>query len=354
MTTATKNPKIQPPHKTPSERKKISPLFQVLMIAINLIITSFMLTYRLTYFRTQDIQPKFQTITPKKLKEFGGFPGIIKVGLYIDQFQDFSMVKNKFSFNGVVWFEMNTGLVSIDTLEQFNFEQAKILYRSPPDTKIIKDKLLVLYNVRIEFSSRLNFADFPFDDHRIHLILTHPFISPEEVLFSSSQREFVLKAETMSYGWKVVNHLVKTGYIKSQLDKYDKRKTLYNPTAVFFIDFERYGFRYIISIILPLFLILYLVFFSLSLNTNPSVSLSTGGITAILAYRFVIENLSPVSGDFMLSDKIFFLVLAASCLIFFFNTFDLFAIQLRSWQKKMVITAIHGAIILCTSYLLLT
>lgn len=269
-----------------------------------------MLQIRLNTFHVREKTPNISFITPNDLKKFGTFQTDVTVGLYINQFENFNMVNNTFVFTGVLWFKFNPGTISIDVIEDFSFELGEILERAEADTQLIDDKLLVQYAVRVRFNSLLDYADFPLDDHRLYIVLTNRFLSPEEILFNSSQREFIVKPDVTTFGWKQVDRYVLTGYRITELDEYDVKKTFYYPTVIFAIDYARYGARFSLSIFLPLLLIFYLTLFTFSLRSPRAIfSLATGGVTATLAYRFVIENLSPSVGYFMVSDAIFLLLL---------------------------------------------
>ncbi len=133
--------------------QNVSPLFQVVPILISLIAIAIALYWRLAQFRPTDKKPTILPITPSKLKEFGGAPKTIKVGLFVNQFQRFDMTANDFTFSGIVWFEFEQGAIALDTLKNFRFEKAEILKKSVADTYITEDKLLVKYHVRAKFTS---------------------------------------------------------------------------------------------------------------------------------------------------------------------------------------------------------
>ncbi len=311
---------------------------------------AFMINKRLNEFRVREKQPVIIRISPKELAEFGGFLNAIRVGLYIDKFQAFDVVNNLFIFTGIIWFQFNPGTISLDTLEKFNFEWATIRDRSKPSVQLIDDKTLVKYNIRVEFMSMLDYTYFPFDDHRLYLVLTNKSVSPREVIFESFQRAFIVKPEAATFGWNQVNHSVKTGYAEAKIDPHDERKTLLYPIAIFSIDYARYGTRYLLGILLPLLLIFYLVMFSFSLGKRTGIGLATGGITAMLGYRFVIEGLSPSVGYFMISDYIFFFLLIVSCLIFFINSFDHYLIPLTLNTKRSIVVIVHLFVISLCGY----
>lgn len=339
-----------------SEKKtvQVSPVFQVILILLSSLIIAYATLNRLTRFVSRDEAPLIKSVTPKQLLQFGGFPGIVSIGLYISEFQKFDVIGNDFIFSGTIWFKFNPGIVSLGTIEKFNFERGEILSRSAADTELENDQIVAQYRIRIRFSSALNYQDFPFDDHRIFLILTHPFVSPDEILFESNQSQFIVQPKVKTAGWEFLDKSVQTGFNTAQLDPYNTTKTVYYPTAVFAMDYERYGIRYTLTLLLPLLIIFFLSAFSLSISEfGPKVSISSGGVTVILAYRFVIENMSPVVGYFMISDFIFFLTLGAAFLIWFINMVDVYVFTFSHMQKCFLLTVAHLLVTSTTTYILL-
>ncbi len=96
-----------------------------------------------------------------------------------------------------------------------------------------------------------------------------------------------------------------------------------------------------------------MIFYCLSVEAAPSVAVSLGGITGILAYRYVIEQMSPPTGDLMLSDHFFFLILTSAMLVFLLNKLDLFVMQLDMKRKVLGVILIHLFTIVSAIYLLI-
>lgn len=336
-----------------TEREKISPIFQFSLILISAAIICSVFYLRMGYFRSLDAPMVFQNFTPQKLLEFRGFPKTINVGLHVDNFQTFDVKNNQFIFIGSVWFEFEGDAISVETLSNFNFDRATILYKSEPDIKMMGSRMMVRYLVKVSFNSGLVYKDFPVDSHRINLVLTHPFVTPGEAIFENQADDFVFTGDLSSFGWRTRGLFVKQGYSAAQLSEQAGDKIVYQPLVGFAIDVIPYGARSLIAIMLPLLLICFLMYFSLSVDTNVSMTVALGGITGILAYRYVIEQLSPKTADLMISDYLFFLVLTAAMLIFFLNQIDLFVVRLNQTKKKLGITVIHFFTVSVTIFLLL-
>lgn len=322
-------------------RDKVSPFFQIVAICITAVILTTAIALRMDLFRAVDEPIVYKTMTPQKLREYGGSPEFINVGLHIERFQEFDVIKNKFQFVGSLWFDFEAGAVSIGTLQDFSFDRATILYRSEPDMSLHGTRLMVRYVVRVAFNAGLIYEYFPLDDHRVNLVLTHPFLSPEEVIFETKAMDFTAPVNLNPFGWSLRGKSVKSGYLESDLSEQDPPRTIQQPLVGFSLDIERYGGRYTLAILLPIILINFLMFFAFSVDAAPSISIALGGITGTLAYRYVIEQLSPLTGDMMLSDQLYFLFLSASMLIFLFNKIDLFLVPLTMTGKKLSIAFIH-------------
>ncbi|MBA3752528.1 hypothetical protein H0X06_07155, partial [Candidatus Dependentiae bacterium] len=113
------------------------------------------------------------------------------------------------------------------------------------------------------------------------------------------------------------------------------------------------GIRRLVTILFPLMLIFYISIFTFSINpiTNlrSIISLSSASITGLLAFRFVIENLSPKVGYFMISDYLFFLLLGTTCIVFLVNSRSH---ELCARTKEFITIGLHSFVIGILFYLL--
>lgn len=334
-----------------SKDNRVPVIFQVVCIAVSLVWFIAIINRRLTLFNPFEQGPEIVHITPVIYKEFGGFANIVTVGLFIDRFQTFDITNNTFIFSGYVWFKYLAGTIAIGNLEKFYFLQGDVLEQSPPETQLVDQYMLTTFHVKVRFSSILNYRDFPFDGHKIRISLSHNNLSPEEVIFQSSERDMTINTDETQSGWHKIDKTIDTGYLESAIDAYDKRNTQYHPAVTFSIDYERYGIRFILSIFLPLLLIFYVTLFGFSLDEGSALRNSVGGVTGILGYRFVIDNLSPKVGYFMISDSIFFLLLTLTCftlILFIITVFSKATITVR--MKKIIVISLHLITNVLTAY----
>ncbi len=338
---------------TDTENRIVSLKFQSAAIVINCLILLYLIHGSLTRFKSSDVAPKIHYITPKNINDFGENYSTVQVGLCVKDFLLFDIVKNKFIMDAIVWFKFDPSQVPLDIIEKFTFEKCDSISKSSPDIKITENNnIFVQYDVKVHFSSNMQYSLFPIDSHTIYLILINNLASPAEFVFQSEVSDFIIVPDMRRYGWQEVNHRVKTGYSALDLKEYSKKDIINRPVTVFEIDYLRSSIRYILSIFLPLLIIFFVTIFTFSLNpvefAKTIYTIATAGITALIAYSFVIENLSPAVGYFMLSNYMFFLFFFATFIIFVLNVFTL---NLSSLQKKIIIVILHSSVIISCIYL---
>jgi hypothetical protein len=322
----------------------INPLFQITIGVITLLFLLISFTFR--PFITSDIEPQKSIPQPQELFHYKETAHEVRVGFVIRNFEEFNIVKNSFVISGYVWFEFDPSIVSLKTISGFNFEQASILTKSEPTIRINGDRIIATFDIRVSARSGLQYNEFPFDDHRLYFVLSIDSISPRELYFVSSAREFIVASDVSILGWKLRDTHVESSYLNNSLDALDARKNITHPQVIFSIDYERMGIRYILLLILPLYLIFLLISLSYSLDDqyqSSIISLASGGISAIVAYRFVIESFSPSVGYFMNSDYFFFLFLVAAFVIFLSTIFKK---HMSRGIKKLILIILNGIIII--------
>lgn len=300
----------------------VSPRYQILGMVI-IALSAFMLAIYpyIRYYPLENSIP-IMPITPEKIREWGAVPTRVKTGLYINNFPSLDFVNNNFVFDGILWFEFDPALISLNTVSKFSFDKGEILSISEPYTQLTGNKFFARYMLRVNFKTDLNYTLFPFDDHRVDIILVNRSIDPSEMIFSSYSPYFETAPSAQFSGWYLYDLLVNTGYYESILDRSGIQKAVAQPRVVFSLCLRRHGTRNILLILLPLFIIYFISLFSFAFDPekNPGTifSLASAGVTGLLSYRFVIEGMSPKVGYFVLSDKIFILFLLSALFEFAF------------------------------------
>ncbi len=319
-------------------RQVVRPEFQVFAFFVTSGIVLILGGLSMQHFQPHEKYPEINSVTPEKIKEWGGDPVQVEVGLYITNWHQFKIVENLFVFDGVIWFQFDPALISLDTIDKFSFEKGELLRKSPPSTKLIDGKLFAEYKVRLRFTTTLSHKFFPLDDHRIYITVVNTYVTPSEVIFRSYKSDFATSKKIFIPGWNQVDTAVQTGYEEEYIDKFDQRKVIRYPQVVFMLDFMRSGIRLILLIFLPLFLIFFMSLFWFAFAPDEGrtiMALTTGSVTALIAYRYVIQTMSPAKvGYFLLSDHIFTFFLALA-----FTSFVLALLWVRrgSMSKGMVI-----------------
>jgi hypothetical protein len=95
-----------------------------------------------------------------------------------------------------------------------------------------------------------------------------------------------------------------------------------SPKAIFTINFQKAGINKILLIFVPLFAAVFIALFTFLMSFNSFQGKTTLGVTAVtalLGYRFVIQQMSPSVGYFTLTDKLFIFFLIFSFCIFVFQ-----------------------------------
>lgn len=320
---------------------------QVILLAFTGIILSFLFSRPIVRFYSKDMVPPISVLTPKQAANFGGPPSTVSVGLYIRDFPEFDVISKQFVADLKIWFKFDPKLISLDGIGKFVFDKAKILSNSGPTTKIDGKDVIAQYDVRVDFQVPLNYENFPIDDHKISFSLTNYSFSPSEVIFESSRHFFEVSQEAVAYGWRLVDRHVKTGYHEGVLDLRGKANYSYHPRVIFSLDYARVGVRRIISIIIPLLLVFFISLFTLCMLSGIPISVAT--ITGIIAHRFIIENMSPKTGYFMISDYVFIVLLLACSIIFIVN---IFGDKVACIYKNLLVVFMHAVILFMFSYLL--
>lgn len=322
------------------------------------IFTGFLFYRRIQVFESLDPPPKIHYVIPKQLTTKKGPAVPVKAGLFIDEFLTFNLLTNRFVIEGSVWFIFNPSLIDLDIISRFSFDNGELLlsrgHSTPePETKFIGDNLFVQYKIKLEFSSHLNFRAFPVDDHRLYIVLRNEFFLPEEIIFDVSETGLRWSENLYFSEWKVTNSGVEAGYKQNQLHKHIPQTTVSFPCVVFFLDLSRKGMRKALIIVLPIIFIFFVSFTSLIFIHKTELPLiigtNTGSITGLIAYRFVVETISPNTGYFTITDHIFTTFLVFTFLNFIVVSY-LYISDLNPFSRMIAVGYMMiGPLLLCAT-----
>lgn len=277
----------------------------------------------------------------------------ITVNLFVRNFPKFDVIKGEFIADMTVQFEFDARQISIDRLKDFAFENAEILKKSEPQVQLAKDTVVVSYDVRVLFNTAFDYHNFPFDGHRFFMTLIPRGITPAEALFAANREGFMLNKALNTASWICVGRQVFVGYAQEKLEKRGGSQLALYPRVQFSLDFARDGMRHVLSLLVPMLLIFFVSLFSftfdpLGFENSSIISISILSVTALIGYRFVIDNMSPQTGYFMISDQLFLLFMFISCLVFFIN---IFSARLNKYIKSAITCLLHLLIIGTIVYL---
>lgn len=332
----------------------VDPRLQVSLMITSIISLFFIFYFSYARFTCTDDYPPVISLTPQELFQLGGSPTRIDTGIFIKNFSSFDIVKGTFLVNLTIWFKFNPDFVSLDQIGKFVFQKAEVKKKSEPSLKIENNDFIASYDMEVLFYISLNYSNFPLDDHRLSFIVDNYSLTPSQAFFVTSKNNIVYSPEIHIEGWDLVDTIAESGYFKDELQIDANRKETYHPRAIFFFEFSESGIRYIFSIFLPLLMIFFTALFSFSINmTGESpvylVEMSGTSVAALIAFRFVMETISPATGYFIMSDYAFVFFLMALLIIFLIN---IFYRKIAGFYKSIIVILLHATMVILFLYLL--
>jgi len=334
--------------------------FQIIWILITSSLISILLFWPYRTFTPLEASPKLTSFTPGETVLFGS-PAFVQSGMYIKDFVDADLTHGTMTIEALVWFMFDPAYISLDRVSRFSFVNGTIVNpdevvkrRQQAETHVIDERYVIArFDIRAELRLPLQYDLFPIDDHYCPIILVNEAATPYEMAFHAVRRDFIVEPTLGALGWDQVDSDVRAGHRQYTLDKHEKHETSYAPEVIFSIDYRRIGVRYIISILLPLLLTFFVSLFAFSFdiegpNAGQAFGFATGGITAMMAYYYVIQSMSPTVGYFMISDYLYYLFLLLN---FFIFLIILFRANTSVWQKRLIVIALHLIVIASAGYL---
>ncbi|MGN6671237.1 MAG: hypothetical protein ACTHJ4_06850 [Candidatus Nucleicultricaceae bacterium] len=266
--------------------------------------------------------PHFEVYTPKKERALANDPPIVDVGLSVRSISYMNMKEGRFKIEGTLWFLYKPGELSLKTIESFDIEKGVLIKKSEARTKLLHQKILASFDVTLEFLSQLEHKNFPIADHRVFLIVKMGGISKSELTLNGTHTGIVIAPDVQQQAWKLNNARIQTGYYSEALDKYNTSINVSHPIAIFSFDFENPGFRVLLLLLIPEFILFLFGLFSLIIpfkDAAGSINLSIGSISGLIVHRFVVESISPDVGYFTFFDKVYIFFLLANLSFFLLN-----------------------------------
>lgn len=293
-------------------------------------------------FRQSDTLPELRPYTDKHIAESGPFSASVDVGLFIRDFSQFDIIKRQFEMDATVWFVFSPAEARLSSIEQFSFLNGTITHKSAPDIELIDDKLFVRYEVKAQFHSELNYRYFPYEAHRLAIILTNTYATPSEMMLRTQDSQLNVSPQLLLGNWRIDDWKTHYGYSRARFDASDIRKTRETPEVVFSLSVGNIGMKNTLVIFVPLLFALLLALFSLLIpykfeNSHENAlmfSVASASVASILAYRFVIQGLMPRVGYMTTTDYVFVLCLFVCMTIFLVHVLFFLTLMQRSLRLR--------------------
>lgn len=282
------------------------------MIIAGFIIFLFLL-YPLNNFHSTAKVPRLLPLSQEVLSSLDQ-EYTVRVGFEARDFITFDPEKNDFTILAKLWFEYDPAHIAFEDIDAFSFVKADILKKSKPFFRTKDNGLTcVQYYLRLHFYSELDYRSFPLDDHRLYLSLISP--APITTFFYTVDNGSFKRGEDFHItGWKPVASRAVAGYDTEQIG--DSEAIQY-PKVVFSVDLSKNDTRHLFLILLPLLFIFFVSIFALSIRDFVvAISVVVAAISALIAYAFVMQSISPDVPYFMISDYLFLMFLVAIFSIF--------------------------------------
>lgn len=338
-----KTVKITPP--------PITPRAQIICLGISFCVLTGLFAKRIFDFRPLDPWESIQPIQPDDLHALNGAHGVVKAGFTIVDFLEFNVLKNVFEVDAIIWFEYDPTFIAPSVIDSFVIDRAHIVSKSVARTELHGGDAVIYYTVRARLDMLFNYSLFPYDDHLLQFMITLPGASAGEVLLESSQKSFVIEVDFSHYGWRLRDLEVVPGIRHNKTGRLNARETFRYPAILFIAACQRYDIRGTLAIFMPLLLLLYIALFSFSLSPDRDrtsiLALTAACLTGMISYRFVIQNISPDVGYFVLSDYMFFIYLS---LVFVTFVYGVVAYRLSILQSRMLYGLLHAFLIASSTY----
>lgn len=260
---------------------------------------------------------------------------LVKIGLHISSFPQFSFNKNIFTFDGILWFKFQAGTESLATIEQFDVQNAvmlqsgKMVFKSDPIIKLIGSEVMISYHIQATIKTALDYKNFPLAPHRLNIIINNKSVTPRELYFVSDNANISIGADSLVYSWVAYGYKATSGYVSAEVIGNDTKNTIEYPITVFAIDFDNIGVRDLISLYFPMFVLFLIALFCLLMEIADTARLGyvAAAVPILVLFRMVIDAVSPDVGNLTHLDFMYNLFVFLALVILFFQTYVILRLQ---------------------------
>jgi hypothetical protein len=290
------------------------PKHQIFPISLFILVIIYFLHTSLVSFKSLEKFPK--VFKPDELI-LNSVP--VSVSLNIQHFSEFDIVHDSLTFEGNIWFKFDPKELTEAELENFSFELGEIKKKEKIVDKVVDNKRIIGYSIKVSLISNLNYRLFPVDDHKIYIILTNHQLKDKKISFVPEN--FLINSDITIQDWIVHKTFQGKGKVETNIEVHGENIDF--PAMIYQIDIMRYGNREILLILVPIFAMLFLCFILFSFNDYDFqiITITASLIATFIAYRFTVDNLMPKVGYITLADYIFLFFFVLSILVFYFSCF---------------------------------
>ena len=235
----------------------------------------------------------------------------IKSGLFIENFTEFKIAEEHFIADLVIWFEYPQNSIPIDLLAKFDIEDSDIQKKTDPILESDGENTIVKFKVRADLNMLMEYQNFPFNDHRITIIINNKQINVRNHIFKTTKDFFMVAENFRLPDWKIMGRkymFAKSGFFVEKLEEQeDETISMLYPVSLFTFTITKTSWFAILMTLLPLFTLFYLLVMTL-LASIESFFRITGPVgffsTILLSYRFNASDIAPNIGYSTISDKL--------------------------------------------------
>jgi hypothetical protein len=248
--------------------------------------------------------------------------------------------KNKIIVNGFIKIKINKNIKNPISLQKI-FDSIIIKSAKIEKNKLIKIENYENYNIaiwqiNIEIYGKFNYKMFPFDDHIISLKMQ----IPKNIFNEELKIELKINEDLDFGGWTPVK--------KTVLINENEDDCSFNYNKVnFFIAINKTGSKIGLSLLIPMYILLFVAMFAFSIDPRMRIKIISGIIVAMNGFRIVIERMSPQTSYLLISDIIYILFLIFVFLIFLIHIIE---VNFSETKIKLIIAGMHLTTILFFGY----
>lgn len=284
-------------------------LYVLLLLSALMIVGMFIICYYRVVIVNE--KPHITPLTAGQLEEAQAQNILVDCGLFIKNFTAFNINKNDFVLEGSIWFIFDPAKISKEIIDQFGFERGTILEKSSPLIETRDGKQFARYDIKLKFETTLNYMFFPFDQHRIDIIVVNKATTPQNLIYQSSVDALEFASDIYLKDWKLTSKEVRLGLTGQHLSDESEVPLTYER-VIFSLHVAPASIKRLLLIFTPLFLIFFLGLFSLTFdvaaNFGTILSMAVGSTTALFFYPGSIAGLSPTTDYFTVSDRVYLLL----------------------------------------------